>query len=265
MADAPGHTHGSFCWHEIGTHDAKAAKAFYGALLGWSLEDRPMGPNPEDTYTMCRVAGGDVGGLYEMRGPQFEGVPSHWMTYIWVDDVDAATTKARSMGATVMSEPMDIPGVGKMAVLQDPAGATFAIYKGTEHSGAARLGPVPGAVGWNELMTTDVDQAKAFYSALFGWGTRATDLPTGGEYVLFRMGDNDVGGLMAMSGAMWQGIPPHWMTYVAVADVDAAVRKTGEMGGKVHVPATDIPGIGRFAVLEDPTGAVFSVIKFAEM
>lgn len=264
MSDSPGHSHGSFCWHEIGTRDRAAAKAFYSGVLAWQLEDVPMGPNPEDLYTMIRNSGGDVAGLYEMNGPQFENVPSHWMTYVWVDDVAAAVEKAKSLGGSVVVDPMDMPNIGSMAVLADPTGAHVAVFHGTGHQGAAKQGPVAGAVGWNELMTSDVSKAQAFYGAMFGWGVNVQPMPTG-DYAMFRQGEDNIAGMMGMDGPEWEGIPPHWMTYVVVDDVDAAAAKAATMGGAIRVPPMDIPQVGRFAVLADPSGAVFSIIKFVEM
>jgi predicted enzyme related to lactoylglutathione lyase len=261
MADAPNHTQGSFCWHEIGSRDAAKAKAFYAELLGWDTMDRPMGPGPDDIYTMLRVGDADVAGLYGLNGEHVADVPSHWRTYIWVDDVDATTAKATSLGATVITEPMDMPGIGQFAAIQDPTGAIFAVYKGSGHTGAAQLGNTPGGVSWNELMTPDAAKAKAFYTELIGWTAKGQDMG-GFEYTVLSKGEDMVGGLMEMSGPEFTGVPPHWMNYVTVTDVDATAQKAKDLGGEVvHGPA-DIPNIGRFAILKDPTGAVFSVITY---
>ncbi len=265
MADAPNHTQGSFCWHEIGTTDAAKAKAFYTGLFGWNTMDMPMGPNPEDIYTLLRVGDGDVAGLYEMRGEQFAGVPPHWMTFIWVDDVDAAVAKTRDMGGKVMTEAMDIPGIGRFAVLQDPTGAVFSVYKGGGHSGAAKLDGAPGSVSWNELMTPDAAKAKAFYTALIGWTAKGQDMG-GFEYTMFSQpgAAESIGGMMEVSGPGWESPPPpHWMSYVTVTDTDATVAKAKALGGEVIHGPDDIPNIGRFAILKDPTGAAFSVIAYA--
>jgi len=265
MADAPNHTQGSFCWHEIGSPDAAKAKAFYTGLFGWSTKDQPMGPNPEDIYTLMRVGEADVAGLYEMRGEHFANVPPHWMTYVWVDDVDAAVAKAKALGGSVMGEVMDMPGIGKMATVQDPTGAVFSLYKGSGHSGAAPLGAAPGGVSWNELMTTDAAKAKAFYTELIGWESKSQDMG-GFEYTMFSQpgSSESIGGMMEMSGPEWEGgaPPPHWMNYVTVADCDATVAQALALGGEVVHGPSDIPNIGRFAILKDPTGAVFSVITY---
>ena len=112
---------------------------------------------------------------------------------------------------------------------------------------------------WHELMTPDAEAAKKFYGQLFGWKTNTVDMG-GFKYTLLSNGGPDIGGMMGMSGPEWTGVPPHWMLYVAVDDVDATCKKITDLGGKVCVPPTDI-SVGRFAVVNDPQGATFSVFK----
>lgn len=119
--------------------------------------------------------------------------------------------------------------------------------------------PVPGTFCWNELMTHDAAAAKTFYAALFGW--KMSDMPMpGGAYTILKCGAKDAGGLMQIRPDMGD-MPSHWMAYVLVKDVDAATRKAGALGGKVHMPGMDIPNVGRFGVFEDPTGATLAVFK----
>lgn len=121
----------------------------------------------------------------------------------------------------------------------------------------------PGTFVWNELMTPDADGAKKFYGELLGWSAADVQVqsPEGPfTYTLFKKDDRDCGGMMKMDGPMWQGVPPHWMAYVEVADVDAAAAKVTALGGKVCVPPTDIPDIGRFCVINDPAGATLSLM-----
>lgn len=121
--------------------------------------------------------------------------------------------------------------------------------------------PATGTFCWNELMTTDVEKVKGFYTGLFGWTTREMDMGPNGTYTLWVNQGKDVGGCMKLPPEAGN-VPPHWMGYVAVADVDAAAKKVTELGGTVHHPPTDIPGVGRFSVIADPTGAVLSIITF---
>lgn len=115
--------HGVVCWNELNVQDAERAKKFYSQSLGWSFEGMPM-----EGFTYWIISSDDarVGGMFEMKGPEFEGVPEHWLTYIGVDDVNARLEKAKAAGATICKDAFDIPGVGRMAVLQEPGGAMVA-------------------------------------------------------------------------------------------------------------------------------------------
>lgn len=264
MADAPKYEHGQFCWHEVATRDVGAAKAFYEKLLGWSTEDTPMPGGMEGTYTMARVDGGDVAGLYAMEGEHFEGVPPHWETYVWVDDVAATVAKAKDLSATILADAMEIPGVGTMAVLKDPTGAVINVFKGSGHPGAAQQGMVQGAVGWNELATPDVEAAAAFYTALFGWEAQTGPVPgaEGMTYTTFLQGEQPIAGMMEMAGDEWKGIPPHWMPYLTVADCAGVASAVEGLGGGLRVPPQFIPGVGTFSVVADPTDAHFSIMQW---
>ena len=122
-----------------------------------------------------------------------------------------------------------------------------------------------GQVCWAELATDDLAGAKSFYSDLFGWNFKGGDANTGAprEYAEFRLGDDyPMGGMYQKPPEM--PAPPHWMTYVAVDDVDAAAAKAAELGGSVKVPPMDIPNVGRFAVLTDPSGETLAIVKLLE-
>ena len=249
---------GFFCWNELGTRGAESAKRFYGQLFSWETQDVPMGP--EGTYTLIKIDGKDIAGLYEMTGAHFEGVPPHWLSYIAVANADASAKQAAALGGTVLSAPFDVPNVGRMAVIKDPQGAVFAIFQAGAHPGAARLGLLPGAFCWNELATTDTSSAMNFYRKLFGWEakTDTSSMP----YTEFIMQGTPGAGMLQI-GPDWGNVPPNWMPYVAVADCDAGARKAASLGGKVIRAPTDIPNVGRFAVLGDPQGAVFAIIKLS--
>jgi predicted enzyme related to lactoylglutathione lyase len=249
---------GTFCWYECGTRDAAAAKKFYTELFGWKAVDVPMPGEMGGHYTMLKVGEEDVAGLYEMRGPQFENVPPHWMTYVNSANVDESVTRAKSLGATILADPMDIPGVGRLAVLQDPTGATISVFKMGEHHGTAQLGTTHGAFCWSELATRDTAAAKTFYTSLFDWGAKVDDNPEM-PYTEFQVSGTSVAGMMAM-GPQHGDAPPHWMPYVAVSDCNAAAEKVEQLGGQVVVPPMDVPNVGRFSVIADPTGAHLAMI-----
>jgi predicted enzyme related to lactoylglutathione lyase len=220
-------------------------------------------PGDAGVYTILKRGDQDVAGLYEMSGPQFEGVPPHWATYVWHDDVDAAVVKAKALGAEVLGGPFDVPGVGRMAVLKDPQGAVVQLLHGTETECAQVVDSSPGSFCWSELLTTDTEGAESFYTNLVGWSATTQEMAPGMAYTSFLQGERSVGGMMRMEGEQWRGVPPHWMNYVSVDSVDTVVAKAAELGGNVIVPLTDIPGVGRFSTLQDPTGAAFSVITLA--
>ena len=258
----PRHSPGTFCWFECGTTDAAAAKEFYTKLFGWNSVDVPMPGDMGGHYTLLKLGEDDVAGLYQMEGPQFEGVPSHWLTYVTVDDVDASAERATSLGASIVTPPMDIPGVGRMACMKDPTGATFSMFELGEHPGTATLGATPGTFGWSELATRDTAAAKVFYSELFNWGTKAgTDASI--EYTEFQIGDRSIGGMMAMTPQHGDA-PPHWLPYVVVADCSDCSSKVEQLGGRVFVPPTHIPKVGWFSVFAEPSGAALAVVQLEE-
>jgi predicted enzyme related to lactoylglutathione lyase len=254
---------GEFCWYELGTRDINAAVKFYTELANWGTQTHDMGE--QGVYYLFQVDGGDVGGGYQMGGPQFEGVPPHWMPYVWVDDVDAVAAEAARLGGNVVAPPMDVPNVGRMAFLQDPHGAHFAIFLGKEHQGAARLSPKSGTFCWTELMTPSAAEARDFYAKLLGWTTSEVPMAGGTPYTVFHVKGKPAAGMMQMEGPQFRGVPPNWISYLSVTDCDRWVARALERGATVHVPPQDVPGTGRFSVLQDPTGAVFSVIKLVQM
>lgn len=248
---------GHFCWPELATTDIASAKAYYGALFGWSSYDVPTS---EGFYTIFQVEGLDAAGAYQM-GPH-QSTPPHWNSYVVVENADSSCARAQALGAHILMAPFDIPNVGRMAFFQDPGGASLALWQSREHKGAGLFG-APGALCWTELLTRDTAQAEAFYTNLFGWRTATKhdfDMP----YTEFWAGEAPVGGMMGMDGPQWEKVPNHWMPYIAVADADAAAATASNQGGSVLVPPTDVPTVGRFAVAQDPQGAVISFIKLAQ-
>lgn len=256
MQETPEYAPGTFCWVELGTTNGEAAKKFYTELFGWSFVDSPIGPGM--VYTMLKLDGKDVGALYEMP-PEMtaQGIPPYWLSYASTTNADETAAKAKSLGATLMKEPFDVFDVGRMAVIEDPTGAVFAIWQAGRHKGAGVVN-VPGAFCWNELATTDTVKDGEFYAGLFGWGKDVQNF--GMEYTMFTNGDRPAGGMFKLTPEM-AGIPPHWLVYFAVDDCDAKTKKATELGATVMKPADDIPGIGRFSILRDPQSAPFAIIK----
>ena len=248
---------GTFCWVELGTSNSEAAKAFYTKLFDWSYVDNPVGPDM--IYTMLKLNDKDVGALYQLMPDMVaQGIPPHWLSYISVKNVDETAKKIKAEGGTVLKEPFDVFTVGRMAVIKDPTGAAFALWQAGTHQGSG-IYNVPNSFCWNELGTTDTKKAGEFYSEVFGW-SRNTQNFGPMEYTLFNNGDRGAGGMYQITPEMGN-IPPHWLVYFAVDDCDAKVQKATELGAQVMKPADDIPGVGRFAIMLDPQGAAFAIIK----
>lgn len=261
MPTVTAHTIGTFSWPELGTTDAKAAKQFYTSLFGWQFNDNDMGPN--GVYTIFTLNGRDVAALYTLMPDMVkQGVPPNWGAYVTVENADRSVEKAKSLGGTVIVPPLDVMEHGRMAVLQDPQGATFTVWQAKDHIGVGVLFE-PGSLAWTQLNAKDPAAAKKFYPALLGWKIQEEEMPAamgGGMYTTWLKSDGQAGGMMPMPKEA--PAPSHWLSYFAVANVDAAAAKAASLGAKTYVPPTDIPGIGRFAVLADPQGATFAVAKF---
>jgi predicted enzyme related to lactoylglutathione lyase len=253
------HEPGSFSWAELATSDPRGAKEFYGSLFGWIPVDNPMGPGPDDVYTRMQLEGSDVAALYKMIPEQAsQGVPPNWLCYVTVSHADDAAKRAKALGGTVIAEPFDVMSYGRMALFQDPAGATFAVWQPGTHIGAQRVNE-PGALSWCELSTREPETAGRFYSGLFGWGLKpSADL----SYTEFLLGTAAIGGMYAL-GPGAADVPPSWMAYFQTLDCDATAARAKSLMAEVLVEPRDIPGVGRFAVIQDPQGAALSVIQLA--
>lgn len=236
---------GTFVWHENVSPQSERAQQFYTQLFGWGIEHFKAG---DFDYPMIAVDGQMHGGFPTVA----EGTPPHWVGNVQVESVDETLEKAKSAGGELVVGPMDIPEVGRYAVLKDDQGAIFVAFQPT---GEGPQGA--GVFVWDELGTQDVQAAEKFYDAVFGWTTNDMG-PDFGGYKIFQLGETGVGGLMEMPDP---SVPSMWSPYVAVEDADVTVAKAGELGGSTVIEPMDIPTIGRIAVLKDPVGAVFGIIK----
>jgi predicted enzyme related to lactoylglutathione lyase len=239
---------GKFVWHDNNSTDVEKAKRFYTQVLGWELE--VWKPGAMD-YPMIKVGDQMHGGFNASQS----GAPSHWLGHVLVEDVDETVRRAEAAGGKVLAGPMDIPEVGRFGVIADPQGAVLSAF-----TPSGEPPPSEGVFVWDELLTSDVDAAKSFYTEVFGWSTRDMDMGQMGTYVVFRRGgDVDAAGCMRLP----EGIqaPPHWLPYIGVQDVDGTVARAKELGGKAFMEGMDIPNVGRIAVLQDPAGAVFGLFK----
>jgi predicted enzyme related to lactoylglutathione lyase len=244
--------HGTFSWVDLQTTDLAAAKVFYGELFGWELTDQPL---PGDgVYTMASQAGKAITGMGELPAGM-DGIPPHWNSYITVDDIDATTAMAAELGGVVIEQPFAVMDAGRMSLIQDPTGGMVALWETINHRGSDIFN-LPGALSWNELMTHDVEMAKAFYTALIGW-TAETDE---GGYTMWANNGRPNGGMMAIAPEMGP-MPPNWSVYFAVEDINAAVEKAQALGGTVFNGPMEIGAAGSIAIIADPQGAVFTAIQ----
>ena len=250
--------HGQFTWYELTTPDVAAAKQFYPKLTNWGVQAF------DHDYTMF-TSGAPVAGIYQLSAEMAQqGVPPNWMAYVAVDDVDAAIAKATSLGGAVMHGPMEVPGTGRFAVMRDPQGAVFGIYRASGRSMTWDGNPVLGRPSWHELMTTDRTAALAFYGALLGWQpTGEMDMGGGAMYGMFGQGEAMYGGIYDRMPGM-EGMSPFWLLYFHVKDVAKACAAALKAGGQVIRPRMQIPG-GTVAILSDPQGAAFAVHDAQQM
>jgi uncharacterized protein len=236
---------GQFVWHDHTSNDPQAAQNFYGKLLGWTYE--PF-ETDQGTYPMITKNGQQHGGF----GPSQGGAPPAWVGHVVVDDADAAGKRAEEAGGSVLTA-MDIPEVGRFAIIRDPQGAVISAF-------APKGGDNPvgqGAFVWDELHTSDLQAAKRFYGDVFGWTANEQDMG-GMTYVMFQADGTDRAGAMQQVD---EPAPPHWLTYAGTDDVDATTKKAKDLGGSVIVQPADIPGIGRFSIVADPTGAIIGLFQ----
>ena len=247
---------GDFVWHDLLTTDLQAAADFYARVLGWTITDSGL---PGTTYMICSTGTTPVGGLMPVpETAQAAGMKPKWMGYVGVEDVDAKAEELISAGGAVHRGPEDISGVGRFAVVADPHGVGFYLFRGNaEPPPEVPLG-TRGTVGWNELHAGDGEQAFDFYSGLFGW-TKDQAIPMGpmGTYQLFANGGPAIGGMMTK---MPQQPAPSWLYYFNVDAIDAAVARATEAGGRVVHGPSEVPG-GQWVVhCLDPQEAMFAMV-----
>jgi predicted enzyme related to lactoylglutathione lyase len=277
VADRDGYIPGVPCWVDTSQPDPEAAVAFYSGLFGWEFED-VMPSGSEGKYFIARIRGRDVAAV----GSTPEGAPpiATWNTYVWVESADETASKVLQAGGTTLMGPFDVMGAGRMAVFADPEGAVFYTWQANQHKGA-RIVNEAGALNFNGLNTRDVQGAKSFYGAVFGWqtmtlggGAEMWTLPGYGDHL--ELGDPGVRERTAEMGVPGfedvvasinpipgdqPDVPAHWSVTFGVDDADGTAQKASELGGRVLVSPFDAPWV-RTTVIADPQGATFIANKF---
>lgn len=250
MGERSEHAPGTFSWAELATTDADAAKAFYGALLGWEPEDHPI-PGGGGTYTFLRRGGLSVAALH---GHVRDGATPSWTSYVTVADADATAQEAAGLGGEVLAGPFDVGSSGRTAAIRDSQGAVFAVWQPREHIGA-RLVNDPGAMTLNQLNAASPDAAREFYAGLFGWRFEQVE---GQAYWGIYNGERLNGGMLPLpDGAP---VPTHWLVYFTSADLDGDATRIADLGGRVVVAPMEIPS-GRILLAADPQGAHFALFE----
>jgi uncharacterized protein len=236
---------GTPCWVDLAVPDVAAATAFYGDVLGWSFVDSG---EEFGHYHIAQVGGRATAAV----GPVVEeGQPSVWTVYLATDDADATAKLITEHGGSLLAEPMDIPGNGRMALALDPTGGAFGIWQSAGMHGFG-LANEPGAVTWTDARVPDPAAAREFYAAVFGYTYAGVE--GAADYVTFHVDGRPAGGMTATP----EGVAAHWLTYFSVADTDAAVATAARAGATVLMPAEDTD-FGRIGILTDPFGAVLAL------
>lgn len=250
------YTEKDFCWLELHTDDTAKAGTFYSELFGWQIQE--LFTTPEGSYSMLMNGKAGVGGMSSQMPDLSDR--NFWLTYVYVSDAEACAARVNKAGGEVVFGPADVAEVGRMGIVRDPEGALVAFIQ-LISSDKGEANPLNSHC-WSEVACRDIALIRDFYSQVFEWDTEDMDMGEDVKYTMFKTGDISVGGVMEMS-ADWGDMPSHWMSYIAVEDCDASAARCKELGGEVCVPPTDIPPIGRFSVINDPTGATISIIKLS--
>lgn len=250
---------GKFCWMDVATPTMKETKQFFSDVLGWSYLDIPT---PEGPYVMAQVDGKPFGGFMDLTSSKFpKGIPAHVGGYVWVESVDKTVTEFEKAGGTVRAPAFDVMDKGRMAVVADPFGAVLSLWEQKEVTPHESVNPMtPGAPSWWELMTHNLDGAVGFYSKIFGWKTEVSQNPQF-KYVEVSAGGSKFAGMMQITKEMGP-MPPNWGVYFTVTDCAASAKKAQSKLGKICMGPAPIPGVGTFAVLQEPSGVMFNIIQY---
>jgi uncharacterized protein len=242
-------------WHELMTTNISAAEKFYDNVVGWSSAPFPQSPKPYKVFK--RRGDVQVAGL--MEKPAEMHAPPFWAMYVAVPKLEDAVKHIQRLGGSELSPVIDVPTVGRLQMMQDPQGAAFYIIQPTPTEERPEAPPEVGEASWHELMTTDAAAAMKFYREIFGWQPgEEMDMGPMGKYYIFNRPVGMIGGMMNKLPEMAQ-VPPHWMIYFRVPDINAAVERIKANGGKILSGPMEVPGGDMVVNAKDPQGAAFSL------
>lgn len=248
---------GKFVWHDLITDDVDRARQFYGGLFGWNFESTKH-PNGGD-YTVILLGDRYIGGIVHLDDPANADF-SRWLGYLSVADVDVAADYTVAQGGQAVVGPVDLPGIGRAAAIQDPQRAVVGLLRSDLGDPDDSLEPGRGLVTWNELLTSDNTAATSFYAALAGFTVDAQQREGGIYNVLESQGQRRAGVMTRPSDE----VEPLWLTHFGVVDVRAASRKVTDLGGTVLLGPDPSLRFGLMAVAVDPNGAIFALHQWTE-
>lgn len=254
MSEMALYAEGRPCWVDLLAHQQQAAMQYYASLFGWTYD---VSPPEHGGYALAKVGTLVVAGIGRPPGNSNPKAAAFWTTYLAADDAAATAERAQGYGATILLAPMSVGYAGKMAVLADPTGAVVGLWEAGQHPGAQLTG-MHSTMCWHELLTRDTSAARDFYLTAFEYELDKIEAP-GVDYTILTIGDEPVAGVTTVPTDLPPQVPPHWLVYFAVVDVDDACTLAERFGGGVLRGPIDSP-YGRFAVVLDPFGAMFAMI-----
>jgi len=242
-------------WVDLSTSDAAAARDFYSKVFGWNIE---VNPDPQyGGYGMAKVGGKQVAGI----GPKMSSeAPTAWSVYIATDDADSLAKTVQAAGGKVVAPPFEVGDQGRMAAFQDPSGAVISVWQARAMRTPMPVGEA-NTFGWAELNSRGVDKAIPFYQKVFGWTPKTSEMgPDAPPYTEFQLQGESIAGAQEMNKMVPAQVPSYWLVYFAVGDVENSFKTATQAGARELVAPMDFPG-GRFAILSDPQGAAFGLLK----
>jgi uncharacterized protein len=257
MADGAGFRVAQPAWVDLTSSDPAASRDFYGKLFGWKTQ---VSQDPQyGGYGLAKLpdGGDDVAGI---GGKMMEEAPTAWNLYLGTSDAAALGEKVQAAGGSVIMPAFEVGEMGQMAVFADAVGAVISAWQPAGGLGSFRTGEV-GTFGWAELNARGIEKAKAFYADVFGWTSTSSPMGEGqGDYTEFQLNGESILGGLEMMPMVPAEVPSYWMVYFNVADLDAAYTLALELGATEMVSPTPMPG-GHFAIVNDPQGAMFGLLK----
>jgi hypothetical protein len=257
---------GAYIWYELMTTDTEGAKAFYDAVVGWNFGE---GAAEYQGYRMINTAdGGFAGGVLPLtQEMQQHGARPTWLGYIYVADVDQAVASIEQAGGKALMPAMDIPNVGRIAMVTDPQGAPFYVMKpippeGRENEPSDVFSPDKlGRCAWNELSTSDAAGALDFYTSQFGWEKGdVMHMGDAGDYQFINQGGQMIGAVFPATAGSFKDEHPHWRYYFRVLSIAAAKTAAEQAGGTIKVGPMEVPGGDHIIIGTDPQGAEFALV-----